>query len=51
MYQLYQNANAAKITYPSAISYLSLIKDITLLRTNPAPKKQLQTRFMTIITI
>ncbi|WP_454783908.1 cytochrome P450 [Legionella sp. WA2024007413] len=49
IYQIYQNASAARITYPSAMSYLSLIKDITLLRTDPSAKTQLQTRFMTFI--
>ncbi|PWY55627.1 cytochrome P450 [Legionella qingyii] len=49
VYQLHQNGTSARITYPSAISYLSLIKDITLLRANPSAKTQLQTRFMTFI--
>ncbi|KTD00909.1 cytochrome P450 [Fluoribacter gormanii] len=49
VYQLHQNATAARITYPSATSYLSLIKDLTFLRANPSAKTQLQTRFMTFI--
>lgn len=50
IYQLYQQETAAKITYPSATSYLSLIKDIATLKTSSATAKaQLQTRFMTFI--
>lgn len=49
IYQLYQHAEMGKITYPSAASYLSLIKDVALLRTIPSAKTELQTRFMTFI--
>ncbi|EHL32151.1 cytochrome P450 [Legionella drancourtii] len=50
IYQLYQQESAAKITYPSATSYLSLIKDIATLKTSStAAKAPLQTRFMTFI--
>lgn len=50
IYQIYQQAIAAKITYPSATSYLSLLKDIaTLKTTSSTAKAQLQTRFMTFI--
>ncbi|MGM9453227.1 cytochrome P450 [Legionella bozemanae] len=49
IYQLYQQAGMGKITYPSATSYLSLIKDVAFLSTNPSAKAQLQTRFMTFI--
>lgn len=49
VYQLYKQAEIAKITYPSELSYLSLIKDMALLKTTPSAQEQLQTRFMTFI--
>ncbi|KTC92275.1 cytochrome P450 [Legionella cincinnatiensis] len=39
----------AKLTYPSVSHYLTFLKDITLLKTNPAKKAQLQSYFMTFV--
>lgn len=49
IYQIYQQAQIQNITYPSATSYLSLVKDLTLLKADPSAKAQLQNRFMTFV--
>lgn len=50
-YHLHQQAVVSKITSPSPIDYLTLIKNLTVLRTNsPSAKLALQTHFMTFIT-
>ena len=51
IYQMQQQATATKITYPSPIDYLTLIKNLTVSKTNsPSAKLELQTHFMTFIT-
>ncbi|MCL9684351.1 cytochrome P450 [Legionella maioricensis] len=50
-YQLRQRAMTAKITSPSSVDYLTLIKDLTMLKTNsPSAKLALQSHFMTFIS-
>ncbi|KTD53580.1 Cytochrome P450 [Legionella santicrucis] len=39
----------AKLTHPSVSHYLTFLKDIALLKTNPAKKAQLQAYFMTFV--
>ncbi|ARB92762.1 cytochrome P450 [Legionella longbeachae] len=41
---------AGTLTYPSLGHYLTFLKDITLLKTDPAKKAQLQSYFMTFVT-
>ncbi|VEB39607.1 Uncharacterised protein [Legionella sainthelensi] len=45
-----ENDTTGKLTYPPLSHYLTFLKDITLLRANPAKKAQLQSYFMTFIT-